>query len=212
MATLASRINDLASAVRGKFNQIMPRLIPTGGTSGQVLTKASNADYSLTWSSPSSGDGMSMSSGMTTNAVLHVRDERASGTASGSSVAGAQTRVLNTVKTNTITNASLASNMVSLPAGTYYVDATAQSYGPDAPRTKLWLKNETAGTILIVGPSIPTSPVGTLIVRGVFTLATAANISLQHFSTSAQTGNGLGVAAGSGQVEVFSEAFFWKNG
>ncbi|MCI1142141.1 hypothetical protein MOP88_07275 [Sphingomonas sp. WKB10] len=55
MATLASRISDLAGAIRDKFNQIMPRLLPPGGNTGQVLSKASNADNSFQWSTVTSG-------------------------------------------------------------------------------------------------------------------------------------------------------------
>ncbi|MCI1143213.1 hypothetical protein MOP88_14330 [Sphingomonas sp. WKB10] len=55
MATLASRISDLAGAIRDKFNQIMPRLLPPGGATGQVLSKASNADNSFQWSTVTSG-------------------------------------------------------------------------------------------------------------------------------------------------------------
>lgn len=43
MASLVSRIADLAAAVRDKFNAIAPRLVATGGTTGQVYTKTSGA-------------------------------------------------------------------------------------------------------------------------------------------------------------------------
>ena len=56
------------------------------------------------------------------NAFLHVRDEKAANTPGGTFTASAwQKRDLNTVKTNQISGASLASNQITLPAGTYHV-------------------------------------------------------------------------------------------
>lgn len=47
--SLTSRISDLAGAIRDKFNAITPRLIPAGGSSGQVLIKGPGADYDAGW-------------------------------------------------------------------------------------------------------------------------------------------------------------------
>lgn len=55
--SLVSRVNDLAGTVRDKINTMMPRLLPSGGTTGQVLTKSSAADYAAGWSTPSGGGG-----------------------------------------------------------------------------------------------------------------------------------------------------------
>lgn len=49
MATLISRLSDLATAIAAKFNGIAPRLLPASGSTGQVLTKASAADYASAW-------------------------------------------------------------------------------------------------------------------------------------------------------------------
>lgn len=49
MATLAARITALAGAIRDKLNLMTPRLVPAGGTTGQVLAKASATDYALSW-------------------------------------------------------------------------------------------------------------------------------------------------------------------
>jgi hypothetical protein len=53
--TLAARLAALATAVRDKINEMMPRLIPAGGASGQVLAKTSGSDYAVGWSTPSGG-------------------------------------------------------------------------------------------------------------------------------------------------------------
>ena len=53
------------------------------------------------------------------SALLHVRDEKSNGTAGGGFTSGSfQTRTLNTVMTNEISGASLASNQITLPSGT----------------------------------------------------------------------------------------------
>ena len=48
--------------------------------------------------------------------LLHVRDEKANGTAGGTNIAGVNIRDLNTIKTNEITGASVSSNQITLPA------------------------------------------------------------------------------------------------
>lgn len=55
MATLADRISELATAVRDKINIMVPRLIPAGGTVGQVLTKNGAGDYAAGWQDPGAG-------------------------------------------------------------------------------------------------------------------------------------------------------------
>lgn len=55
--SLASRITDLAGAIRDKINQMMPRLLPSGGTTGQVLTRTSGGDYASAWQDATGGGG-----------------------------------------------------------------------------------------------------------------------------------------------------------
>ena len=63
------------------------------------------------------------------NSFLHIQDQKPQGTNGGTFTSGAwRTRDLNTVLTNTITGASLADNQITLPAGKYYVEASAPAY------------------------------------------------------------------------------------
>ena len=55
--TLVSRIGELAAAVRDKLNTMTPRLMPAGGTTGQVLTKDTATDYDVSWQTPAAGGG-----------------------------------------------------------------------------------------------------------------------------------------------------------
>jgi hypothetical protein len=57
MADLATRISDLAAAIRSKINAMVPRLLPQGGTAGQILAKVSANDYAVAWATPSGGGG-----------------------------------------------------------------------------------------------------------------------------------------------------------
>ena len=64
--------------------------------------------------------------------LLHVRDEKASGTDGGTSANGIVDRDLNTVKVNEITGASLSSNQITLPSGTYYVEGMTATFAGGA--------------------------------------------------------------------------------
>lgn len=58
MADLATRISDLTAAIRTKINAMMPRLLPQGGTAGQVLAKVNATDYNVGWVAQSGGGGV----------------------------------------------------------------------------------------------------------------------------------------------------------
>ena len=47
--TRSSRVNDLAIAVRSKFNAIFPKLVPEGGTANQALLKNGTANLDVGW-------------------------------------------------------------------------------------------------------------------------------------------------------------------
>mgnify|MGYP001806266590 CR=1 FL=1 len=53
--SLAQNIDLLAAAVRGKFNAIAGRLLLPGGAQGQLLGKASAADFDYAWLNPGGG-------------------------------------------------------------------------------------------------------------------------------------------------------------
>ena len=56
---------------------------------------------------------------------LHIQDQKPDGTNGGASVAGYNTRDLNTILVNNISGATLASNQITLPAGKYYIEASS---------------------------------------------------------------------------------------
>lgn len=141
---------------------------------------------------------------------LYVRYEVASGTAPDTITTSWGTRALNTVKTNNITGASLASNQITLPAGTYEYVITAPGYNGGH---KARLQNITDGTTADVGTSemSATSAPGVTrsVIRGQLTIAAQKVFAVQHYN--ALSSNPGGIATGiSGVNEVYTEAQFKK--
>jgi len=61
--------------------------------------------------------------------MMHVQDQKPSGTAGAPRTTGDNQRELNTIVTNSIVGSSLGTNSINLPAGTYYIRAYSNSYG-----------------------------------------------------------------------------------
>ena len=146
-------------------------------------------------------------------ALLHVRDEKAAGTASGTFTQGSfQTRTLNTVMTNEISGASLSSNQIILPAGTYYINAFGEAYACEYHKLKL--RNITDSSDVLIGTSIYASSADSVQnnsrLSGRFTIASQKTFELQHRNTSTTTTNGFGVLSSFSVVEVYADVQIWK--
>lgn len=138
--------------------------------------------------------------------LLAVRDVKS--TASDGGASGANTwnwRTLNTVDTNEIADASLASNQISLPAGDYEIEARAPAYGTGRHRLRLY--NQTAGTTLLNGQNNYASGGGgsTAHLSGRFTLGATSTLRLHHFTELAVATIGLGVGNAGGVQSVFAD-------
>lgn len=145
--------------------------------------------------------------------LLHVRDEKTSGTSAGTFTAGSYvTRVFNTVLTNEIAGASLSSNQVSLPAGTYYFQASAPAFNTNQHKTKL--QDITGASPLVIGSSERDD--GGAQTRsfcsGRFIIGVTSLIELQHRCTSTNAGNGLGENVAFGDIETYADLKIWKVG
>jgi hypothetical protein len=144
---------------------------------------------------------------------LYVREQQASSTNGGTSVATdiTQSRVLNTVVINTITGASLASNIVTLPSGSYQCRIRVPS-ADAVNQTKAFLYNTSDSTYTLIGSngSSAVSCAYDSYIVGRFTISAQKNFRVRHWTTSAQTTTGLGTNAGTGQIEIFTECEFWK--
>lgn len=144
---------------------------------------------------------------------LHVRDEKATTTAGGGASATTfHTRTLNTVLVNEITGASLSTNQVTLPAGTYHLAASAPASAVD--RHQLRWRNMTDSTTDLVGQGAVANSGSSIrsmaFIEGRFTIAAQKTFELQHYAQTAKTTDGLGVATSSGLTEVYADVKIWK--
>lgn len=140
---------------------------------------------------------------------LLVRHELASGTHGGSANSSVwNVRSLNTVVDNSIAGASLASNQITLSAGTYRVKASAPT-GDEVSGHQMALYNVTSGTNLLYGTT--DSPSSRSFVEGTFVLASTSTLSLRHWirgANGAETNQGA--CAQSGVNEIYTVAEFWR--
>jgi len=188
-----------------RVDKISPRLGTdvTLGDSGDTFTIPSGV--TLTNNGTASGFG-----GAFESQLLHIQDQRASGT-NGDSITGGswQTRTLNTIKTNEITSASLSSNQISLPSGTYYIIAKANIY--DVLRHKIKLRNITDSSNEIIGSSEfshnADNDATNAYLHGRFTINDSKTFEIQHRTETTGT---RGIASSFGVIEVYADVQIWK--
>ena len=142
---------------------------------------------------------------------LHLQDQKISGTEGGGFTSGAwRTRVLNTEVTDTI-GSTLSSNQFTLPAGTYYFEASAPAFSVGRHLSRL--QNITDTTTTLLGTSevtaSSTSVVTRSFVNGQFTIADTKTFELQHRCQATNGTNGFGGATGF-DTEVYAEVRVWK--
>ena len=147
------------------------------------------------------------------SALLHVNQEVSAGTDSQTlDNSGANTRVLNTVKTNEISGASLSSNEITLPAGTYFCLASAPAYLTSNHQAILF--NTTDSSTTLVGTTEHAWNNGYTIthsfVRGRFTISGTKGFTLRHYVGQTRSNSGGGTGFGNGFVDVYANVMIWK--
>lgn len=146
--------------------------------------------------------------------TLRMQHQLASGVGAGNNLVGVNTRALNTVVKNTITGASLSSNQITLPAGTYKVRGSAPAFAAGAHQTYLYSVTDTA--TLIAGQSQNSQDSGTLYwdnrsgIEGEIVLGQTTMLELRHYMTAGPSTNGLGKPVSAGIVNVYAELVFEK--
>ena len=147
--------------------------------------------------------------------LLHVRDEKSSGTSGGTASTGYNTRALNTVKTNEITGASLSSNQITLPTGTYYVIASAPSRRSNNHRIRL--RNTTDSSDTLLGSSTRSgdgdATTTASIMSGRFTISAQKVFEIQHWFGANGSGTDVNIQGSnvnSGENEVYTDVQIWK--
>ena len=147
--------------------------------------------------------------------LLHVRDEKSASSDGGSTTGGSvMTRDLNTVVTNEITGASLSSNQITLPSGTYYIEAYAPGYACNKHRLFLYNVTDSSYTIMgSTGYARTTNAHQTESkLMGRFTIAAQKVFDLRQYFGSNQSGSGMGVSEDQGRTEYYANALIWKVG
>lgn len=132
--------------------------------------------------------------------IFMARDEKPNNTLAQAGSSGSYiTRNLNTVVANTIPGATLASDKVTLPAGTYQVYARAPSANYDT-NNRIRIYNFTTSTYIVDGSSNVGNGGATLM--GIFTLAATNAVELRH-----RTGitGGMGTPNNYSLPEIYSE-------
>ncbi len=137
------------------------------------------------------------------------RDEKVADTGGGTFTSGAwRTRDLNTVIVDEI-GITLATNQVTLPAGTYRFSAAAPAYQVNTHQVRI--RNITDGTTLLDGESSyvdasASSSSELSRVKGQFTITESKIFELQHrcAATRATIGFGVPGVAGEHDIEVYA--------
>lgn len=146
--------------------------------------------------------------------VLHIQDQKASGTDGGTATAGSwQTRTLNTEVTDGI-GSTLSSNQFTLPAGTYHVRASAPAFS--CSQHQIRLQNITDAATTLLGTSECTNPgagdgVSRSEIDGTFTIAAGKTFELQHRVAATKASNGYGIATAWG-TEIYANIFIERIG
>ena len=138
---------------------------------------------------------------------LIVADEKAAGVDGGTITSSTwNTRDLNTVRRNIISGASLSSNQITLPAGTYYIRASIPGLQCNSFTTRL--RNTTDSTDSLTGSpgrSASSNGVGDWsIISGIVTIAGTKVFEVQMNCSSTRNTFGGGIAADLGIVETYT--------
>jgi hypothetical protein len=183
-----------------------------GGTGEKTLAEGQFAYIEAT-NTTQYYDGAAWQSVSVAPTYAIFNESQASGTDGGTATSGSYAkRVLNTTVVNTITGCSIASSVITLPAGTYVVEASAPAFKVN--EHKIRIQNTTAATTLQLGSSMFTDSAINCTTRSelqaYFTLATSSTIELQHRVGATKATNGFGAYDAFGDSEVYSQIYITK--
>lgn len=191
-------------------------LINSSGASTTNFANFARADFGGTATSSFLSNGSiqwSDNSTTTSNGVLIVEDEESNNTAGGNAFVGKNSRVLNTVVANTINGASLSSNEVILPAGTYRIVATTPEFAADRAKA-VWFNTTDNSTTTVGTTGFSDGSTGNAIsqsnIDSRFTISGTKTFDLYTYVQTNRGTNGLGLPANLGMTEVYSQVQITK--
>lgn len=131
--------------------------------------------------------------------ILIVDDVKSFNVDGGTFTSGAdRTRDLNTEQYNTITDASLAANQITLPAGSYEAEWYATAF--DVDNHWSWLYDITGSAIIVLGSSMfcqdTADANNSSLGGGAFTLSEESIIELRHRCSLTRADLGFGLQTG----------------
>lgn len=176
---------------------------------GQVTAAKLEATLDL------SGKTLTLSAEQKAVDYIEIRDEKAAGTDGGTLTLGAwRTRTLNTEHSDVGGHATLASNQITLAAGTYLAEIHCPARAVAFHQARLYNITDSATTLVGTSQESGTGSGQTAfsIITGRFTIAASKVFEVQHRSSATGTTTGFGSANNFGEVEVYTVARFWKVG
>ncbi len=143
---------------------------------------------------------------------IRLHDSKATTTAGGSTTTGSWLTRTITEDIDDGDNVSVASNQITLEAGTYDCLITCPIYKGDQHQARLY--NITDGSTTLVGTNAFSNNADNVqnssVIQGRFTIAVQKVFEIQHRVTVAEATNGFGLANSFGENEIYTVAEFWK--
>lgn len=176
----------------------MALVTSTGHSDGDVFTR--QADGSADWEAPAGGTD-----------YICVVDEKAANTDGGTFTLGAwRTRDINTEYADAGGHASIATNQITLAAGTYRCYISAPAYLTSQHKAKLYNITDAADEIIGTSEHANAATQSRSVIAGSFTIASSKAFEVQHYCAVTVATNGFGVKSNFSVVEVYTIAQFWK--
>lgn len=177
-------------------------LVYSDTDSMEILAPGSNGNYlTLTagipaWSSVTPGSIQ----------IATIRDEKT--TTGGGALTGSawNTRTLNTLTDPNSIVTSLSSNQFTLPAGTYYIHATAPGYILNRHKLRLFNVTDTATSFYGTNSTATaiSNDVTVSVLQGIVTIAGAKTFRIEHWAQTTNASDGGGIISNSGGTDVYT--------
>ncbi|MCK5018681.1 MAG: hypothetical protein KAS32_16590 [Candidatus Peribacteraceae bacterium] len=150
--------------------------------------------------------------------MMHIQDQKTTGTHGGDSITGDNDRDFNTILINEISGASLSGNKVTLAAGTYLVECVNSfaclSGQGGSKEARSYIENDVGNKLLIgsLGGMYASTQYhsNTTEVSGVITLTTSTTIKSTQYQSLGSTTAGNGQAANQAPYEVYGDLKIWQ--